>query len=551
MLKNSQFSKILMAGCACAALSACGASDVSSPGTGGGVTINNPSPTPSPTPTPTPGATVTAAADCPAINDPKGLANSGTISGPTGSYRVCTLPSIISTNTTLPKAAGVVYRINGRVDVGCDGGFSAPTSGAPVTSSTVGCTTANGFVLNGSGQLTSDTNVTLTIDPGVIVMAGTGQSWLAVNRGNKINATGTASQPIIFTSNQNVSGSNDDNTIGQWGGVVLLGRAKITDCDVGSVGAGTCERKTEGAADPANFGGADDAYNAGTMKYVQLRYSGYVLGADKELQALTTGGVGSGTTLDYIQSHNSSDDGAEFFGGVVRFKHYIATGADDDSLDSDTGARASFQYVMLLQRPGAGDALMEIDSNGLETNTPRQELHVANFTAIQSQVSSNNESNDQASILLRGNSDTKLVNGIVVTPNNECLRIHGTGSLSDRATLAASSVVLQCNATKFLATGTSGIAYTTSDIATIFGANNNNASFTASLASLFINGTNETAVVATDPKTVDSFFDTTNWIGAVKDASDTWYAGWTCNSGYAPFDNASNANRACTSLPVT
>ncbi len=92
-----------------------------------------------------------------------------------------------------------------------------------------------------------------------------------------------------------------------------MGRAKITDCNNGSVAANTCERQTEGSADPANYGGTDDTYNAGTMKYVQIRYSGYILGAGVELQALTTEGIGSGTQLDFIQSHNSSDDGAEFF----------------------------------------------------------------------------------------------------------------------------------------------------------------------------------------------------------------------------------------------
>src|SRR5690606_11187178 len=122
----------------------------------------------------------------------------------------------------------------------------------------------------------------------------------------------------------------------------------------------------------------------------QIRYSGFTLSSTFELQALTTEGIGTGTTLQYVQSHNSSDDGAEFFGGAVNFKNYIATGADDDSLDADTGVKGRFQHVLLIQRDGAGDALMEIDSNGNETDTPRQDLIVANFTAIQRQASSNN-----------------------------------------------------------------------------------------------------------------------------------------------------------------
>ena len=545
MASFKRISLILLTTCAGAALSACdGANDIASPGSSGNVIINNPpAPTPSPTPTPV-SSLVTPATGCPTIADPKGLTDSGTITGPTGTWRVCTLPSIISKSITLPKIAGLVYEMRGRVDVGCDGGFSAPTTAAPVASSTVACTAANGFSLTG-GNLTADTNVTLTIDPGVILFGGTGTSWLAVNRGNKINAVGTAAAPIIFTSRDNILGINNDSSFGQWGGVVLLGRARITDCDVGTTAAGTCERRTEGSADPAVFGGADNAYNAGSMKYVQIRYSGYVLGADKELQALTTEGIGSGTTLEYIQSHNSSDDGAEFFGGTVNFKHYIATGADAASLDIDTGLQGAFQYVLLLQRPGQGDAIMEVDSNGFESDTPRQVTTVANFTAVQGQTSSNNEANDQASILLRGNADLTLANGVLVSPNNECLRFNGSGTTP--ATLRARSVVLSCNATKYIGTG----SYNATQVAAAFGtgANGNNDAFTSTLTSGFVNGANETGVAAFDAKTLNAFFDTTTYIGAVKDANDNWYKSWTCNSGYASFDDTTNSARACTSLP--
>jgi len=117
---------------------------------------------------------------------------------------------------------------------------------------------------------------------------------------------GTSTKPIIFTSRDNVLGLNTETSQGQWGGVVLLGRGKITDCTTGSTAAGTCERQTEGAADPALFGGSNDADSSGTMSYVQIRYSGYVLGADRELQALTTEGVGSATVLNNIMTYNSS-----------------------------------------------------------------------------------------------------------------------------------------------------------------------------------------------------------------------------------------------------
>lgn len=521
------------------ALSACGADSIASPGSGGNVTINNP-PAPAPTPTPTPTSTlVTPAAGCPTISDPQGLTDGGTISGPTGTYRVCRLPAVVRVSSTLPRVAGLLYELNGRVNVGCDGGFTAPTAAAPLaTPLTVGCT----------GALTADTNVTLTIAPGAILYGATGQSWLAVNRGNRIAAVGSATQPIVFTSRDNVLGLNDDTSQGQWGGVVLMGRAVTTDCNAGAVGAGaanTCERDTEGSADPARYGGNDDSYNAGRMSYVQIRYSGFVLGANRELQALTTQSVGTGTVLDHIQSHNSSDDGMEAFGGAFSWNYYIATGADDDSLDVDTGARMDLQYALLLPRPSRGDALMEIDSTGLETDVRRTRLRVANFTAVQQQTSADNEANDQAAALFRGNSDTTLYNGIIVTPANECIRLSNSGTTP--ATLTARSVVLQCNATKYI--NNNG-----ANAAAAFGAgsNNNSDSFINTLTGtgLYLNGTNENAVVPTDPTALSSFFvagPAPYRIGGAWAGNDQWYVGWTCNSATANFGTAS---RACTSLPV-
>lgn len=515
-MTGKKFSLLMAASLGALALAGCGADDIASPGTGGNVTINPPATGGGGTTDPGTGTKVTPAAGCPTIDDPQGLKDDGTITGTTGTYRVCTLPARINRSIRLTKISGLLYQMASRVDVGTDGGFSP----------------------------TADTNVTLTIDPGVIIFGGTGQSWLAVNRGNKISAVGTATQPIIFTSRDNVLGLNTETSQGQWGGVVLMGRGRITDCTTGSVAAGTCERQTEGAADPARFGGANDADNSGRMSFVQIRYSGFVLGANVELQSLTTEGVGSATVLDHIMSYNSSDDGSEHFGGSPNLKYYISVGADDDSLDVDTGAQMNVQFALLIQRAGAGDALMEIDSNGFETDTPRTKLQVANFTMIQSAVTSNNEANDQASILLRGNSDTTIANSFVVTPNNECLRMNGSGATP--ATLNARSVGLSCNATKFIGTG----SYNAAQVAGFFGAGTNaRDTFTSTLSSVFVNGSNETGLVAFDVTTLGAFFTATTYAGAVKDSSDTWYAGWTCNSGAATFGTGNSGS--CASLPTT
>ncbi len=521
---NTNFRRILFATASVAVLGGCGANDIASPGTGGNVIINNPTPTPS-TPTPTPSSTlVTPATGCPTIADPQGLTDAGTITGPTGTYRVCSLPARINKSIQLTKIAGLLYRLNGRVDVGTDGGFTASAA---------------------------DTNVTLTIDPGVIIYGGTGVSWLAVNRGNKINAVGTATQPIIFTSRDNVLGLNTDSSSGQWGGVVLMGRGTVTDCNTGTIAAGTCERQTEGAVDPAVYGGNDNSYNAGRMSYVQIRYSGYVLSSNSELQSLTTEAIGTGTTLDHIQSFNSSDDGAEFFGGKVNMKYYISVGAEDDNLDTDTGVKANFQYVIVAQRSGIGDSIIEADSdNAADGDIPRQNTRVSNFVFLQR----SNNGPDLAAILLRGGTDYALANGIVVAPNYTCLNISRAQTASTTVNAAIDelgapvfkSVELQCS-TKYLGTN----SVTAAQVQAIFGtgANNNNDSYTPTLTSLFVNGASETAVTAFDASTFDAFFDKTTYIGAVKDATDTWYKSWTCNSSTADFGTGNSG--LCTSLPTT
>ena len=472
---------------------------------------------------PPPPAVVSPAGGCPTISDPQGLADSGTITGPTGTYRVCTLPARINTTITVPKITGVLYRLGGRVDVGTD-----------------------------QGPASTNNVVTLNIEPGVIIFGGTGVSWMNVNRGNRINAVGTAALPIIFTSRDNVLGLNSDESSGQWGGLVLSGRAPITDCIAPGATPGTaaCERQVEGAVDPALYGGASPADNSGRLSFVQIRYSGFVLSGNSELQALTTGGTGSGTTFNNIQTHNSSDDGAEFFGGRVNAKYLVLTGAEDDLIDTDVGIKANFQYVLGIQRASAGDSIIEADSdNALDGNTPRQNTRISNATFIQRATPGN-----QAAILLRGGTDYALVNTVLISPSASCIRISRPQTISATVDAAIDeigaplfrSMVMQCGATPFL--GANGV--TNADVQAVFGSgsNNNNSAFTPTLSATFVNGTNETAVTAFNAATLDAFFDTKTYVGAVQNAADTWYAGWTCNSATANFGTGSSA---CTSLPTT
>ena len=347
--------------------------------------------------------------------------------------------------------------------------------------------------------------------------------------------------------------ANDDSQ-GQWGGVVLLGRAPITDCTVAPAatpGSVNCERQTEGAVDPAYFGGATANDNSGTIDYVQIRYSGYVLSGNSELQSLTLGGVGIGDRRSTTSTRTTARTTASRFSAAApTLRHIVVTGADDDNIDVDTGYQGTIQYVIAVQKTSGGRGLDDrarIPPTRSEDNTPRTHMKLANFTFVHRNPASGNT----AAMLFRGKSDATLVNGVVTSPM-ACLRLNGTNILTadapNQKTRAAGVPVgghavrrggaLRRHGWRDRAAGRGRVqcrAPTTT-----------RRSPPAS-TSTFVNGANETAVTATDPKTLDAAFDTTTYVGAVQDASDTWYAGWTCNSATAKFGTTSTA---CTSLPV-
>jgi hypothetical protein len=520
-----KFRALLLLGCVLP-LAACGPNDVASPGEG---TIVTPPPAPAPPPPPPPAGGGTPAASCPAGTIDRGIVGT--------QRRACELPSRFTADTTLQNLPGVAYALSGPVNVGSD-------CGGDPAANLAGCQP-----------------VTLTIQAGTLLFASAGSDYLVVNRGSRLNAIGTPTSPIIFTARANLLGTATDSSMGLWGGIILLGRAPISDCNTAVPGgSATCQQVIEGTTSSL-YGGNQPNDNSGILQYLQIRYSGFAIAPGNELQSLTTGGVGSNTTIDHIQSHNSSDDGLEFFGGRQNLKYFVETGADDDGLDTDLGYRGTIQFVISVQRDSAnGDAIgPEADSNGNEDALPRQYARVSNATFIgKSTVQGGN------AMLLRGGTDYALLNSIVIAPNN-CLDIDETGGTTTRAAdnglqdlgpPVFRSVVMKC-ANPYTNDGN----VTTAQIAAIFGTgtNNNNDNYTPSLTGTFINGPNEAAVAATDPTAFNADpFITVNaaapnrlsvvtYIGAVRDAVDTWYAGWTCNSSYANFGSASGS---CTSIPV-
>ena len=250
-----------------------------------------------------------------------------------------------------------------------------PTAPAPVQHSGIidsdETWTADRFHILNNKVYVAD-GVTLTIEPGTIIKGspGTGSlsSALIVAMGGKINAVGTASAPIVFTSTSDnielgsTSGTNlttDDS--GLWGGLIVLGKAKISASD--DNGVDVVSAQIEGIPADLTFGtygGSDDADNSGTLSYISIRHGGSLLGEGNEINGLTLGGVGSGTSISYIEVVANKDDGIEFFGGSVDCSYCMTAFHDDDGIDIDQSYSGSVTNSVSLQGPGSDHAL-EID----------------------------------------------------------------------------------------------------------------------------------------------------------------------------------------------
>ena len=233
----------------------------------------------------------------------------------------------------------------------------------------------NIYLLNGFVYV--DNGATLTIEPGTIIKGDLGnKGTLIIRQGAKINAAGTATQPIVFTSNQ-PAGSRAP---GDWGGIILLGRAPQN-----LPGTPTIEGGVVGT-----FGGTDPLDNSGVMQYVRIEYPGVAFLPDNEINGLTLGGVGAGTTIDHIQVTASGDDSFEWFGGTVNAKYLIALAGTDDDFDTDNGFSGRVQYGLAIRNPQRGDFASGGVSNGFESdndatgtaNTPQTSAVFSNMTIL-------------------------------------------------------------------------------------------------------------------------------------------------------------------------
>lgn len=282
------------------------------------------------------------------------------------------------------------------------------------------------------GFIHVDSGVTLTIQPGTVIHGdfATLGSSLFVMPGARIQAVGTAASPIVFTSSQPVG----QRKPGDWGGLVIVGRASIsrTGVNIDIEGTGTVTGGGSGTNYAVRYSGRNvDTDDSGELRYVRVEFAGYAPSNGNELNTFTFAAVGSTTKLSYLQALAGLDDSFEWFGGTVDAHHLVSYESGDDHFDMSEGFRGRLQYLIayqdtvLTQRTGAGQPSSDpqgIENDGCtgtggcangEATTPFTQPVVANFTLVGTGKTANAGSSGGVGMMLRRGTAGYYVNGVV------------------------------------------------------------------------------------------------------------------------------------------
>jgi hypothetical protein len=258
------------------------------------------------------------------------------------------------------------------------------------------------------GQVFVKEGEILTIEPGSVIFGDkASKGTLIIAPGGKIIAEGTPTQPIVFTSSQKV----ESRDRGDWGGLVLLGKAQVNQTNPA----------IEGINPPIIYGGTDDADNSGILKYVRVEYAGIELTPNNETNSITLGGIGSGTTMEYCQVSYGGDDGFEWFGGTVNGNHLISLGMWDDDYDIDFGYRGKIQFAMAVRYPTfadqSGSNIVETDNGPNDNSTAfLTEGVITNLTAIGPRLTNSQviNANYQHAVDMRRRTALTIANSVFV-----------------------------------------------------------------------------------------------------------------------------------------
>ena len=423
------------------------------------------------------------------------------------------------------------------------------------------------YVLDGLVFL--EAGATLNIEAGTVIRGkaspttSDNTSALIIARGATINATGTADAPIIFTAEEDDLSDPEDflsEDRGQWGGLIVLGSAPIA-----RPGGEDGIEGIDADEDRAKFGGTDSDDNSGILTYVSIRHGGAALAPNNEINGLTLGGVGAGTTIDYIEVIANFDDGIEFFGGTVGVKHAAVAFCGDDAFDYDYGFRGKGQFWFSYQdaQYGGTGRAGEHDGANPDGQAPFSMPTIYNATYIGIGATATVDGGDAAdgnafAIMLRDNTGGSYNNSIFTDFNGSAIAIEDRDNTDDGDAFARLQAGdLSFNNNFFFGFGDGNTP------ADLFQAvNNDEEDVTASSAvvvSTFVAANNQIAdpvlqemddrtmldprpttdgpAASGAPAATDPFFDAVEYYGAFAPGNGTetpyWLAGWTAIEEYS------------------
>lgn len=474
------------------------------------------------------------------------------------------------TTVTVGAAAGDVDVTACAIDV-TDG--DSDGNNDPITSDLT-LTAGNVYILDGATFIgenqiedASGASATLTIEPGVVVAANTGDSivdTLIISPGSDIDAEGEANAPIIFTTLLDLvdadgetdataqAAASDGLANGEtavsdreerWGGLVINGFAPINDCTGQATGTAACTKSGEGNS--GLFGGDDPADSSGTLRYVRVQYAGFPFTSSNELNGIAFQGVGSGTEVEFIQVHNNADDGVEFFGGTVSPRYVVITDAGDDSIDWTDGWTGSLQFALVVGGPQQNDNAIEGDNNG---DFPSVQPPLSNPTIANLTVASNgtDESNDDG-LTLRAGTNATILNTIVTGVRDDGVDFNpeistGTPTPPPAPVPTLLSVFVANVGGAFVNTEDGRV-----DILNVSG--NGNATNNSDTLNGVFAGTAEEGIEAASADdftnfSIDATIQRVDYIGAFADnvetIADSWLDGWVLTSAIPDGDAADN-----------
>lgn len=404
---------------------------------------------------------------------------------------------------------------------------------------------------------------TLTIEPGTKIYgyenttAGTFGS-LVITRDGMIHAEGTPAAPIHFTALAERDGIDDGQggtrsltleDSGLWGGLIILGEAILNTPDNPIinptnpvVGTFDVEGFPAGSTDDITYGGSNDEDNSGVVRYVSIRFGGYEFAQDEEINGLTLGAVGSGTTIEYVEVFNNQDDGVEFFGGTVSPRYMVMAFNEDESFDWDQGFRGNGQFWFAIQKSVGEGSNYSLEMDGgdgdVKTLEPYAIPQIYNLTVIGSGVGSGNPQTN-AALRMKDNTGGFFHNSIFTDLADYGIRIddadteaqQAAGNMGTYGVIWGPAGSSDGTAASYTRSGDKA-----AELAMINGIDNSN-----TIADPLLGGISRTmdgglnpipqdgspAYTAPFSAPVSDFFVETNYKGAFSASTGNWMAGWT------------------------